>query len=384
MTANQIGKIIPMDTTVATPDGWTFINKLNIGDKVIGGDGKSCNVIGVFPQGNILNYRVRFDDDSSVLVGGEHLWKALKPTRRWKRHWDSRDKKYRDNKKYRVWEDLNTKQIIKLGGLKPKNTRKCVIPSVRPVEFNEKKLPIDPYTLGVLLGDGSLGDVISVSTKDKEILGWVVFGGEIKYTSGFDYNLVYPHEIDKESGRFVKSNKLKQYIEDLGLKNTKSYNKFVPSIYLESSVEQRLALLQGLMDTDGTAGKKTGCIEFSTVSEQLAKNVQNLFRSFGMKCKIFERYTSFTYGGEKKRGRKSYRVRPRWNGLKVFRLERKNSRCKIPQRTCEDLLVTKIKKTGKFKSVCIRVDSSDQTYVTDEFIVTHGTQGSEADIPHIQ
>jgi hypothetical protein len=159
---------------------------------------------------------------------------------------------------------------------------------------------------------------------------------------------------------------------------------------MNASPRQRLALIQGLMDTDGTVETprmcldgvtpKHGAIEFSTTSEILATQFQDLIRGLGGLCKKSPRQTYYTHEGEKKPGKISYRVTPRVRDrTSLFRLPRKRDLTLIGDHKYQDslkLAIRNIEYIGRFEAQCIEVDHPDHLYITDDYIVTHNTVGA--------
>jgi hypothetical protein len=263
------GKEQPVDSIVQTPKGPTKIGDLKIGDEVFGLNGEINTVNGVYPQGYKQAYKVTFRDKTFTECGEEHLWEV----------WTH---KRRQTKKPTITMPL--KDIIKsaLYYEQPNGDKiyKYSIPLCEPVNYIKKELPIDPYLLGVLIGDGYLcGNSISISNPyiDYEIIE------NIKKTIPSDIIINFSEYGSCPSYRLVdinqnKTNKLKVALKNLGL-NIKSIDKFIPNIYKYSSIEQRYELLRGLMDTDGTSrGNRIG---FSTSSFRLMNDIIELVQSLG-------------------------------------------------------------------------------------------------------
>jgi hypothetical protein len=325
---NRWGKEQSVDEPVLTPNGWKRIGDIKIGDKVFTQDGTITNVSGVFPQGKKTSYRFTFNDGSTTESGLEHLWFCK-----------TRKERFNKNGSYKV---LRTKDIIEYGGMNPDPHHRISIPLVEPVRFSKKNLLIEPYKLGLLLGDGCfLKKVVRFSTKDKELLEWF----QHTHIKGCDYGIA----------------KTFSDIRKLGLHNRKSWNKFIPKEYLYSCVEDRINILRGLMDTDGNI-EKSGKIEYNTVSRSLAEDVKFLVQSLGGKVVMSIKKTTH---------RDCYRLRIKIR-INPFKLERKAKRFFITSKTYDRLLI-KIEEVGKKESVCIMVTDKSHLYVTRDFIVTHNT-----------
>lgn len=376
IAGNQLGKLNPADEPVLTPTGWVEIQHIKVGDEVIAGDGSVTEVIGVYPQGVKPIVELTFDYGEKSLCGGEHLWKCLRPKNRYKTKCQflptvngKRKTIQVPNDTFEQWEVLKTQDIRAAYGDNPKPKFKHATPSVGVVKFPHKEVPINPYTLGVLLGDGCITEQVRISNPDQQIIDYVTkdmpnYGCELKKRKGIAYDVC--------TNAFNTKNNLKILLDDIGLLGKKSFEKFIPKEYLWNSPEVRLAILQGLMDTDGTA-EKSGFMSYTSTSKQLAEDVMFLARSFGAKCKIKSRFTKFTHNGEKKTGKESFTVSIRLPGIAIFRLKRKLDRCFDPVSTTDHHLIESFRDVEPKESYCIAVAHPDHTYVTRDFIVTHNT-----------
>lgn len=359
--ANRVGKFLPWDEPVLTPNGWVPIGTIEPGSEVIAGDGTTTVVTGVFPQGIQPVYRLTFDDGAWTRAGGPHLWRVKTPEARFRKPGEPRTNGRgwsgtRLAAGYGDWSVLSTDEIRDRWGSHPAPRSRCAIP-VATVEYPDKPIPLEPYALGLILGDGGLTqNAVRFTTIDEELLDPLRRVGEVRHIAGCNYA--------------VKG--IVPILRGLGLMGEGSATKFVPTVYLHNSVHVRLAVLQGLMDTDGTVGKG-GSAEYATVSPQLASDVADLVRSLGGKASTTSRQTYYTYKGERKAGRRSFRVRVTLPGFQLFRLARKQERVPVlPARRPERLLVS-IEPAGDEPSVCISVAHPDGTYVTRDYIVTHNT-----------
>lgn len=355
--ANRAGKAQPIDEPVLTPTGWRRIGDLGIGDEVIAGDGRATRVTGVFPQGLQPIVRVTFDDGATTRCTPDHLWRVWSPSARFRT--------YEPN--FERWTVMPLSRIQERWGARPLPPARCAIPVVRPVEHKPEVVPLDPYALGLLLGDGHFQDdgAVTFSSMDQDLLDALgkvaVVRRKGRRRSGCDYT--------------VKG--LSGVIRSLGLTGTRSHTKFIPEPYLYNTAAVRLALLQGLLDTDGSAGAG---VEYTSTSERLADGVVALVRSLGGKARKVRRVTRYTYKGEMKDGRPSFRVRIRLHGLPLFRLARKTKRIQRRRWRPERLLYS-IEDAGEAEAVCIAVEAADGTYVTNDHIVTHNT--TACDLLHL-
>lgn len=352
---NRFGKALDDDTIIPTPYGDIRIADLKVGDIVYGGSGSACEVSGVFPQGKKECYKVEFDNgEVSLVASGDHLWKYLRHNRAFKS---------RSKTAYDEWEVLTTNEILSLQGEKSTSQNRGYIPLAGLADNDawcEKQLPIPPYSLGVIIGDGCLaGSDVRVSSDDPEIIERVEreLGAKANFYGGYDYGLT-GCEIGKN-------------IRNIGMNGKRSWEKFIPQEYLIAPVDDRIDLLRGLMDTDGCISFRGG--EFCTVSELLARDVERLVRSLGgsAKTSVCEKY--YTYKGKRLKGRIAYRVRVLLWDINPFWVKRKHNAWKFPTRR-RGRLVYKITPVGLRECTCISVTSSDNTFLAGDYVVTHNTQ----------
>lgn len=392
----RAGGPLPLPTPVLTPKGWVPIGDLQAGDSVIGGDGMPCKVTGVYPQGWKSVYRMTFDDESSVVCSEDHLWKCkLRKSEKWG---EARQTK---------WGVYTLEEIRRHGGDTPNYRDRAVIP-LACVQFDESPVPVEPYSLGVLLGDGSLSqNAVSFTTEDEEIAELVAVGaGEslkvtkranIANSKASSYGIVADLP---NPGRFPKS-PIKSALHELGLMGCRSEDKFIPECYLFNSVQVRTKLLRGLMDTDGYASKK-GHAYFYSCSPRLAHDVCTLVRSLGGKAHVrwkephptrqvkklgrpVERDSirqrrlnlKATRVVGKQRGEGTLQVAGVWIDIRTispFALARKAERwASRSDRLLAGRYLQRIEPAGNAECICISVDSPDHTYVTRDFIVTHNS-----------
>lgn len=350
------GKAQPLDSLIRTPDGWARMGEMYVGRDIIAADGSVTKVTGVYPQGIKPRYRITFSDFRTVDCCDEHLWKV-----------------YVEHRRDLKWRVVTTKELIRLKGL---NTTRCFVPLYEPKEGIKRDLPIDPYVLGLLLGNGGMSQrAIRYSTMDpcrvKVINEYFnTLGIELIKKSEWDYS--FRKVKDYAGDNFVGiTNRLKS----LGLQGKLSYQKEIPAEYMEGSLSQRLALVQGLMDSDGTA-EKHGSISYSSSSISLALSFQHLIHSLGGIAKISKKTPTYTYKGEKLSGRINYNIQIRYkNPKELFQLPRKRDRLPEENQYSKGLKlrIDKIELVGASEMQCISVDHPEHLYITDEFVVTHNT-----------
>lgn len=355
------GRAETLDSPICTPYGFIPMGKIKVGDKVTGSNGNPINVTGVFPQGKKKIYKVNFTDKTFVKCSGDHLWSTM--TLSEKRH----------NKGFSV---KTTEEILK--SVKTKyNQKNHKVPVLSgPVEFEKNKVLIDPYLLGILLGDGHIrNSMISISTNDQEIVNEcgarLPSGMSIKYYGKYDYRIIGDG----------KKQKLCAYLKEYDLLNTKSNNKFVPEAYKINSIDTRAELLRGLMDSDGSifVEKRTNKVrmQYYTTSNQLAQDVMFLVRSLGgtayCRKREFDESDDHEYKGNIIRHvHPSYVV-----DLKVdinpFKLTRKSVKYENGKHPVFAKLISSVEYVGEEECQCISVDSEDHLYITNGFNVTHNT-----------
>jgi phosphate starvation-inducible protein PhoH and related proteins len=364
------GRANPLRSKILTPTGWREMGSLKVGDLVIGSDGKPTEVIGVFPQGKKLVYRVSMTDGASALACAEHLWAVRTAS----------DK--RRSKPLRV---LQTQEMM--SSLRCFHQYRYELPLLSaPVEWEFQETPLDPYSLGLLLGDGCMTGKTSPSftTSDSELISSLKFALAdmnlaFRRKSNIDYVITNP--AAGHGGRLIR-NPLTQALRGLELAGTRSATKFIPDVYLYNSPEVRHAVLQGLLDTDGgpvTQPGRTCRVQYTTTSERLKDDVLFLVRSLGgvaywRRRKSEGRKPGFANGREVPYRNDAFVMDIRLpRSLEPFRLERKarihhESGGGRPVR-----FIKSIEPVGLQETQCISVAAPDSLYVTDDFILTHNT-----------
>ncbi len=348
------GKAQPLDAKIATPTGFVRMGELKVGDNVIGSNGETVSVTGVFPQGEKDIYTIKFEDGRSTECCDDHLWRIY--CYEWK------DK----------WQTVKTSELRKLIGMKSYRNR-LYVQLVEPVKYDGVKLPLHPYVIGAIIGDGHVLNRVMVSSSDIDLVDRIERllpdGYEVVHRANWDFDIVKISRTKREKNFVLDT------LCELGI-NVPSYEKSIPEIYMKGDVAQRIELLQGLFDTDGTVSSNGYSVSFCSTSQKLAEQVQELIRSVGGIAKITKKTTYFTYKGERKSGRESYNVNCRLKNPEIlFTLKRKKELAEknIQYRDSLRLRVSKIELTGKKQAQCISVAASDHLYVTDDYVVTHNT-----------
>lgn len=350
MAGNRVGKALPINELVLTPTGFVEMGSLKVGDVVLGGDGQPTKVCGVFPQGVREVVRVTASDGATVLCDLDHLW-SVRPV------------SHGRTSPYAVVKARDLMAHVQAG-------QRWMLPERPCAQFDQaEELPVDPYLLGLLLGDGGLstGSVL-LSGVDQEIITYCekiapeygcrfVFRGNCTYQ--FSSNL-------KQSGRHY--NVLMNLMEGLGLRGTTSHTKRIPALYMVADAAARLALLQGLMDTDGAVGKQNGSRMFYSVNRALCEDVVSLARSLGMNASVKQK--NGLYRGNH---HISWVTHIAASAHSIFRLPRKTERECFAGRLMRGVVVDKIEPAGRAECVCIQVAAADGLFITRDFIVTHNT-----------
>lgn len=355
------GTAQPIDELVVTPSGYKKIGDLKINDYVIGSDGKQTEVIGIFPQGEKEIYKITFTDNYSVECCSEHLWNT----------------KNLNELRNEKWHTRTTKEL--LNNFIDKYNRKFYrIPIVNNcVEFETRNVDIEPYLLGLMLGDGTLSEkaTLMFATADEELVdsikNIIPENMHIKYNSKYDYSI---SNLDRH-----QKNSIKQSLKKYGLLGKKSNEKLIPEDYKLNSVECRLNILRGLLDTDGSvfyhkSGKNR--VQYYTTSEQLKNDVVFIVQSLGGICNVLLKPIS--------KGAKFINDREFHSQYDMYVIDIKLPKNIIPfnlkrkkelyKQTPECIRQIKnIEYVEKKEAVCIKVKNDDGLYLTNNFIVTHNT-----------
>jgi len=310
------GKALALDTPLPTPHGWVTVGSVAVGDVVFGSDGQPCNVVGKSQIWYADTYRVSFSDGAEIVASGDHLWVV------------------RDRNRI-ASETLTTRELVSrgvmLGSSRGRAEYRFRVAMTGPLALPDADLLIDPYVLGVWLGDG-----------DSD-------AGRIT---------CHPHDCE-----------IVDHLRGIGVLN----NKHIPGGYLRGSAAQRLALLQGLMDTDGSIYDRGTC-EFTTTSPRLRDGVEELLASLGIKFRTYES-DAILHG--KACGRKWRTKFTAHADTPVFRLARKWGRQRstpvgnVPSRTRRIVAVTPVE---TMPTQCIEVDSADRTFLAGrQMVPTHNS-----------
>jgi replicative DNA helicase len=354
-----MGKAQPLDAKVRTRTSWARMGDLAVGDALASIDGAPSIVTGVFPQGERQVYLVRFSDGRSAECCAEHLWRVH----------------YRDWKAPRI---LSTEQLI--AKLAYKRYRGRLWIDMHSGEFGHSDpLPLDPWLLGALLGDGSLtGSAVRFSTASAEMLARVRSvireTMTITHAGHYDYRIVQRDRGRRKGYRGTQPNEIRQALAAIGLWGVGSAGKFVPRCYLEGNREARLGVLRGLLDTDGWA-ERWGSIRLCTASLQLAQDVAELVRSLGGWCSIYDKQPHVTRdNGVRTPGKRAWVCNishPEPQSLFLL----SDKQCRVPSqwRRTKRLTFAAVEPSRVTACRCISVSHPSRLYITDHDIVTHNT-----------
>lgn len=339
-------KGLRLDEKILTPDGWRRNGDLIVGDALVGSDGEAQKVIGVYDLGSKPFYRVTFDDKATVDCTDDHLWTM-----------QSASGKYRD---------VTTIELQKEAAFKGQKGFKYLKAAAPITAFPERDLPIDPYVLGVLIGDGGLRTAVTITNSDPDVMGRV--------------SQIYPQTRQKASEQGSNNYQIPGLLEDmraLGLIGKYSVEKHIPREYLEASLQQRLDLLAGLMDTDGSVsqdGRRSG---YSTSSAQLKEDVEELIRSLGGLVWTHTGTESYYIkdGERHYTGQIGHQIHSR-TPFNPFWMKRKADKWQPARVKIQRRVVSVERLPSDDLARCIKVSNEDGLYITRDYIVTHNTAAS--------
>lgn len=368
LSARGGGKDLEENTIIHSVErGRIPIKDVIVGEYIYGADGLPTKVVDRRDFNNQMQYRITIADGRSLIAGSGHLWKVIT--------------NYGEEKIVNTADirDNYKAYMRKIPNGKYNFDSKYFIPINEAIISEEKELLIDPYYLGLWLGDGSKNST-GITTIDTEIKNYIYSYckkfTEHKVTINENSNKTCPtYSIVSGKGRgHNNSNLLLNKFKNYNLIN----NKYIPEIYFQSSYNQRLELLKGLMDSDGYICKKGTHIEFSSSIEPLALDVIRLSRSLGIRTEYSTRIPHYkNKKGEKISGKLNYRIKlkPRIN---VFKLERKAALINpilgsYSNSTHNKIAIRNVEEIGVLPSVCIAVDNKDRLFLAGEYIVTHNS-----------
>lgn len=350
-----LGKALALSTKVYTPSGYKLMRDIQVGDYVFGKDGRPTKVTAVYNHSNVDMYKITFSDGVSIECCKDHLWEIN----------DQHGKKVVDTEWFTKKDQFGRVRKDNLFSTGSKSY-KYWIDRCEPIQFDYQNIPIDPYVIGVLLGDGCITGGVSLTSYDQDIIDAV----NSKLPTG--YYLNSSASMKDTEFNIISSDKrnlVKQNLKRLGLLGTNSHTKFIPDVYKYNSVDVRLNVLRGLVDTDGYA-TDDNLLQFTSVSKQLCEDVRFLVESLGGLVS----YSEKPCGYNNKITGMSYTLTIRLdNPQECCILARKNNMLKHrsfkPRRN-----IVSVERIENADAKCITVDNSDSLYVIDHFVVTHNTK----------
>lgn len=347
------GKAQPLDEMVLTPEGWRKMGNIFPGDMVIGSDGSPKEVVQVFPQGIMETYKITFSDGTSTRASKDHLWTVKRTSSGGGKRWETRTTEYIKQRLDYSWQ----------------------VPCIDPIKFDGvSSLPLDPYLLGALLGDGHIPEsgTPRLSSGDNivpdEVARVLPEGIKIAKSSGHSYTIT-------AGRRGTTSNTVSEKLKDLGLAGKGFDEKVIPAIYMVASVEDRISLLQGIMDTDGSCDKNGGLrIELANLT--LSCNVADLVRGLGGRASE-PRYIASRNGSRSATYVVSIKLPPTISPFRAT-LEKRRLRYEAYMSTLKNAQscgkrIVSIEQVGNDEMQCILIDSDDHLYVTSGYTLTHNT-----------
>ena len=346
---------------IPTPNGIKKNGDLKPGDYVFDRKGKKTKVLEIFPQGKLDLYKVTFSDGSSTICSKDHLWSYTT-----KKCISNGNKTIFTSTLGEIMEDLERYKDKPTMDLRSGKYR---FPLNGCVEFEERKVDIDPYLLGLMIGDGcfSYNSALSFTNNEQDLLDYVM-----NNLKRYECTYRFEEKNEKHCSRIAFTNH-KILINSLvryGLYGKLSHEKFVPEDYKINSVDVRLNILAGLLNTDGSVSLNRPSISFCSVSKQLVEDVAFLARSLGMWVNT-DRYVDV----REKKKHDCYSCCIRVNDMLYEKLSEKHkSRLKMDAKKQKNWrLIKSIEYYGKEEATCILVDNEEHLYLCDDFIVTHNT-----------
>ena len=355
------GKAMPKDTLIPTPDGEKLLGEIKVGDFVFDRKGHPTKVLGVYDRGVRRCFELTFSDGRKTRCCDEHIWPC-----------------YTSKKNLK---NLTLQEMMEKGiRISAKSGARFRMPINGCVEFSEKELPVHPYILGVFLGDGCCKErYLTLSSNDLPVVEKVakILNATAEKLSENNY-----------SWRFMKGGKAittKEVFGDIASWVMRGSNeKSIPAYYLHGSSDQRIALLQGLFDTDGSVSSKSnGLASFSTTSSELYAGVSYLLRSLGLSASTSSK--AVCRGRVKQNGTCStdYVVRTHLKPDQFdvcFSLPRQIEKLKAvfgafkrPSKCTERVALTDVREIEPCDQVCILVDNPEHLFLANDFLVTHNT-----------
>jgi phage terminase large subunit GpA-like protein len=368
----RVGYALALDTPIVTAAGWKRMGEMVAGDVVFDEKGQRCNVLYVSEvYTDHACYKIAFDDDSEIVADAGHRWFVESDVSLEHLNGErgtGRTGRPRPGVVTRKSGVVDTAQLYNMQRTSRGRTS-LAVPCAKPLDCEPVELPIPPYFLGLWLGDGhSVTPRVTQHKDDVETADFVRAEGVevfVQPDTKRDINNV-TYFFGTDGGRQAVSPWAKVF-RGLGLLG----NKHIPSLYLRSSVRDRLELLRGLMDSDGTVGA-SGRAEFNNTSQVLAEGVRELVSSLGMKSTIRVRYPRRAHHWLQYRV--NFKPTPAMNPFKLARKAAMVKDAAKPSITHRRRIVS-VTPVDPVPVRCIQVDSPNSLFLCGRAMIpTHNTK----------
>jgi replicative DNA helicase len=320
-----MGKALALDTPLPTPEGWTTMGEVRVGDAVLGADGRPTRVVAATEvmEGRPC-YAVEFSDGSVIVADEQHQWLTRSRAER------------RNARPGSIRTTRELRETLRTAATEARLNHS--VPLTTPLELPARDVPLPPYALGVWLADGTSA-AAAFTSADPEIAMRI--------------------ESEGLMARRLRSLKV------LG-------NKHIPLAYLRASERQRRDLLAGLLDTDGTV-TNAGCVQFTVTSERLARDVAELVSGLGYRCSIATRVVAGRSGGTSTAFNVNFTTDDDVFWLPRKAMLHKELRSKSDPRS-DARFVRDVRPMSSVPVRCIEVDNADHLYLAGtSMIPTHNS-----------
>ena len=367
------GKCLNLDSKICTPFGFRKLRDIEVGNIITNPmTGGMQRVIYKHPMGEHDFYRIWFCDGTHADCSSGHIWKAHqsgKRTKAFKKYGGDRDRLWSTIEIYEWYKNKKENGMY--------NGDHLIIPLTAPVKFtvSQRVTPINPYVLGFIIGDGCItdsvlrGGLVEVTTMDQEVVD--------RFEScGYDMSNWRQKPDNRSKIYYIKNKNIVDDIKKLGIAGNRSQTHIIPRGYMYGSIEERIELMQGLMDSDGYVDQR-GHLSYTTTSPQLAEDVAWLVSSIGGVASITEDDGIYKKDGVKHVCSRVYtvwirtKIDPDLCGLtrkkKLARYEFNGGFSELGKR------IEEVEYIGKKTSFCITVSDPSGLYVVDDFTVTHNS-----------
>ena len=365
------GKAQPLDSLVLTPTGYVKMRDVYVGQEIIDGLGNKTTITDIFPQGIKPIYKVTFSDRTSVLCSNEHLWKVGE---------------YNEHKKCVEWEVKSIEDMLKYG-IRKRHSKTSTrlryrIPTPIINCWEDNNLIIDPYVLGVLIGDGCITTGARFANAEQDIVDKVNYklnksGFELHKLNQSDITKCNVYDIVPIDYTYTNQYHKTGFVNLLKKLDVckKSVDKHIPIEYLYSSEKTRIELLQGLFDTDGYVDnrKSRGVLIYNTSSEQLSNDFAFLVRSLGGTDTVVRKSAGYKKDGMYIKCNDTFKHTIKFSTDILPFSSIKHTRKYIKPQNKAQRKIVNIEYIGEQECQCIKVRSDDHTYITDNLTVTHNT-----------